>query len=67
MKRESGILMVESFSKPNIYYYVDLKAKTCTCPSFRFKGGKCKHIRKAEELEEMRRMIKDMVEAVFNE
>jgi len=29
-------------------YLVDLQAGTCTCPDFRFRGNRCKHIRRVE-------------------
>ncbi|MEM3815570.1 MAG: SWIM zinc finger family protein [Candidatus Bathyarchaeia archaeon] len=56
MKNESGILTVESFSKPGIYYYVDLKAKTCTCPGFRYRGS-CKHLKIAEEKKKIKELL----------
>jgi predicted nucleic acid-binding Zn finger protein len=28
-------------------YTVDLRAATCTCPDFRFRGATCKHLRAA--------------------
>lgn len=40
---------VESFTKPGKFYVVDLREETCTCPHFRYRGAKCKHIKAAEE------------------
>ena len=46
---------VESFTTSGQKYVVDLKEKTCTCPDFRYRGRKCKHIKAVEEkLEEER-------------
>jgi uncharacterized Zn finger protein len=36
---------VKSSIKEKIKYYdVDIEKKTCTCPDFKFKLHKCKHI-----------------------
>ncbi|MEM2302837.1 MAG: SWIM zinc finger family protein [Candidatus Bathyarchaeia archaeon] len=63
MKSESRILMVESSSKPGVYYTVDLISKTCTCPGFKFRGW-CKHLRAVEEkiksIEELKKQIKEL-------
>ncbi|MBU1975941.1 MAG: SWIM zinc finger family protein [Nanoarchaeota archaeon] len=44
---------VESQSKKGTFYYVDLSAKTCSCPEYNFRmrkiGGICKHINAVEE------------------
>ena len=48
---EPGLIQVQSFSNPEKWYVVDRFAKTCSCPDFRFRGRKCKHIQFVEENE----------------
>jgi superfamily II DNA or RNA helicase len=44
-KEKKRLFKVKSSSKEeNIYYEVDIENKTCTCPDFKFKLNKCKHI-----------------------
>jgi hypothetical protein len=45
-KREiRKLFRVKSSIKEKIKYYdVDIEKKTCTCPDFKFKLHKCKHI-----------------------
>lgn len=35
-------------SESGAAYLVDLRAGTCTCPDYRFRGNRCKHIRRVE-------------------
>ncbi|GAB7095199.1 hypothetical protein JCM30237_23520 [Halolamina litorea] len=35
-------------SESGAAYVVDLGASTCTCPDYRYRGGRCKHIRRVE-------------------
>lgn len=35
-------------SESGAEYFVDLRAGTCTCPDYRFRGNRCKHIRRVE-------------------
>ncbi|MFW5896342.1 MAG: SWIM zinc finger family protein [archaeon] len=35
-------------SQSGAEYLVDLGEGTCTCPDFRYRGGRCKHIRRVE-------------------
>lgn len=45
----SDIIKVQSMTNKKIYYYINLKEKTCTCPSFKFckkKVKTCKHLQK---------------------
>jgi len=46
---EPGLIQVESFTRKGVFYVVDRLEKTCTCPDFRFRGRKCKHIQLVEE------------------
>ncbi|MEM2170013.1 MAG: SWIM zinc finger family protein [Candidatus Bathyarchaeia archaeon] len=48
---EPGLLEVESCSQKGKFYVVDRFAKTCTCPDFKFRGRKCKHLAFVEENE----------------
>jgi len=48
---EPGLIQVQSFTNPEKWYVVDRRENTCTCPDFRFRGRKCKHIQFVEEHE----------------
>jgi len=48
---EPGLLQVQSFSNPEKWYVVDRKERTCTCPDFKNRGRKCKHLQFVEEHE----------------
>jgi len=39
-----------SFTKPNKFYILDVKERTCTCPAFRW-FGHCKHLIALRRLE----------------
>jgi len=44
-REKKGLFRVRSSSKErNKYYDVDIENRTCTCPDFKFKLKKCKHI-----------------------
>jgi len=44
-KEKKRLYKVKSSNKElNMYYDVDIENKTCTCPDFKFKLNKCKHI-----------------------
>ena len=44
-KEKKRMFKVKSSNKEqNVYYDVDIENKTCTCPDFKFKLNKCKHI-----------------------
>jgi len=44
-REKKGLFRVRSSSKErNTYYDVDIENRTCTCPDFKFKLKKCKHI-----------------------
>ena len=46
-KLESGLFRIASDSRAGLYHVVDLKARSCTCEAFRFRG-RCKHIPRVE-------------------
>ena len=52
IKKIGETYQVES-SKPGVYYEIDLKKNTCTCPHYihrvRRTGGDCKHIKAVKE------------------
>lgn len=35
-------------SESGAEYLVDLREGTCTCPDYRYRGGRCKHVRRVE-------------------
>jgi replication-associated recombination protein RarA len=39
---------VESENSPGVFYHVDLREETCSCPHFKNRGVECKHIRSAK-------------------
>ena len=47
-KKSSNIVKIKSFTKKGIYYEVDKKKKTCSCPAFQYRlqnqGFLCKHL-----------------------
>jgi predicted nucleic acid-binding Zn finger protein len=47
----NGLYEVQSFRNPSVFYVVDLIAQTCTCPQFKFRGVRCKHIKAVEAIE----------------
>ena len=46
--QESSLFEVGSERTANKTYTVDLLEGTCTCPSYQWRGVKCKHIRAVE-------------------
>jgi len=46
---EESLFEVESEKRPSEFYVVDLQAKSCTCPHFRFRGAFCKHLQAVKE------------------
>jgi len=55
LPRKDGLFRVWSPENQAVSYLVDLNAKTCTCPNFTQQGAKCKHIKVAENICEIRR------------
>jgi len=60
---EPGLVQIESFTRKGVFYTVDRVEKTCTCPDFRFRGRKCKHIQFVEENEALIRLEEGVWEA----
>jgi predicted nucleic acid-binding Zn finger protein len=71
IKEEKGFL-VQSESRPDKFYMVNLEMTSCNCPAFKYftKGQPCKHIQaiKKEEIKDTEHIytgqIKDAVEFV---
>ena len=47
---ERGLIRLSSFTKPGVYYTVDLRHNHCTCPDNFYRGVQCKHIRTLRRL-----------------
>ena len=44
MMPDKECFRIRSSTTEDTFYYIDTKNRTCTCPDFRFRSTKCKHI-----------------------
>lgn len=47
---EDGLFAISSFTRDGVYYILDVKDSTCTCPAFKY-NGHCKHLDTLRRLE----------------